>query len=96
MFSIIEAIILAWLLAIILTVTGAISEGEYIAISHYDNQDNAGHVSFTPLVEAPWFRVPYPFQWGIPQLSSSAFCMIITCYIIGIVDSLYCSIYYCF
>ena len=76
LYPILLAILTAWATAAILTVTGVFS---------------AGHPSFTSmenLRNAPWFRVPYPFQWGIPQFGIAAFVGMLAGYIASMVESI--------
>jgi nucleobase transporter 1/2 len=40
------------------------------------------------LRNAPWFRVPYPFQWGIPQFGIAAFVGMLAGYIASMVESI--------
>jgi len=54
MFPILLAILLAWGAAWALTAAGVFPAG------------HPAHVSTQGLADAPWFRVPYPFQWGLP------------------------------
>ena len=76
LYPILLAILTAWAAAAILTVTGVFT---------------AGHPSFTSmenLKNAPWFRVPYPLQWGIPQFGIAAFVGMLAGYIASIVESI--------
>ena len=76
LYPILLAILTAWATAAILTVTGVF---------------NAGHPSFTSmenLRNTPWFRVPYPFQWGIPQFGIAAFVGMLAGYIASMVESI--------
>ncbi len=76
LYPILLAILMAWAVAAILTVTGVFT---------------AGHPSFTSLENlrnAPWFRVPYPLQWGIPQFGIAAFVGMLAGYIASMVESI--------
>ena len=76
LYPILLAILTAWTAAAILTVTGVFT---------------VGHPSFTSmenLKNAPWFRVPYPLQWGIPQFGIAAFVGMLAGYIASIVESI--------
>jgi nucleobase transporter 1/2 len=76
LYPILLAILIAWISAAILTVTGVFTEG---------------HPSFTSmenLRNAPWFRVPYPLQWGIPQFGIAAFVGMLAGYIASMVESI--------
>ena len=76
LYPILLAILMAWAVAAILTITGVFT---------------AGHPSFTSLENlrnAPWFRVPYPLQWGIPQFGIAAFVGMLAGYIASMVESI--------
>ena len=76
LYPILLAILMAWATAAILTITGVFT---------------TGHPSFTSmenLRNAPWFRVPYPFQWGIPQFGIAAFVGMLAGYIASMVESI--------
>ncbi len=50
-----------------------------------------GHPSFTSmenLHNAPWFRVPMPFQWGMPQFGAAAFVGMFAGYLASMVESI--------
>ena len=76
LYPILLAILTAWAAAAILTVTGVFT---------------VGHPSFTSmenLRNAPWLRVPYPLQWGIPQFGIAAFVGMLAGYIASMVESI--------
>ncbi|XP_046640676.1 solute carrier family 23 member 1-like [Daphnia pulicaria] len=56
------SIVLVWTLCAILTVSDAFQTG---SPARTDNKINI-------LYEAPWFRFPYPCQWGLPTVSVAA------------------------
>ncbi|XP_057376803.1 solute carrier family 23 member 1-like [Daphnia carinata] len=56
------SIVLVWTLCAILTASGALELG---SPARTDNKINI-------LLEAPWFRFPYPCQWGLPTVSVAA------------------------
>ena len=52
---------------------------------------NVGHPSYTSLdsfYNAPWFRVPMPFQWGMPQFGVAAAVGMIAGYLASMVESI--------
>ncbi|NXE60720.1 S23A1 protein, partial [Calcarius ornatus] len=55
---------LSWLLCYVLTVTGVLPAAP-TAYGHLARTDSRGDV----LSQAPWFRLPYPGQWGTPTVS---------------------------
>ncbi|XP_075458682.1 solute carrier family 23 member 2-like isoform X2 [Ascaphus truei] len=63
-FPVLFGISISWLICLILTVTNAIPP----------KPENYGYfartdVKGTVLSQAPWFRFPYPGQWGLPTIS---------------------------
>ncbi|MDF1813560.1 MAG: solute carrier family 23 protein [Verrucomicrobiales bacterium] len=75
LFPILLGLIGAWLVAIIGTKAGLFPQG------------HASHVSFDAVREAPWVRVPYPFQWGIPTFSLAAVVGMLAGYIASMIES---------
>ncbi|MEE2904433.1 MAG: solute carrier family 23 protein [Myxococcota bacterium] len=76
LFPILLAIVLAWLGAAVMTYTGVFPEG------------HPAHVSTANLAAAPWFRVPYPGQWGMPQFGAAAFVGMFAGYVASMVESI--------
>ncbi len=76
LFPILLAIVIAWAAAWILTATGYFAEG------------HPGHVSTANLDAAPWFRMPYPLQWGMPSFGAAAIVGMLAGYIASIVESI--------
>ncbi|HXV62046.1 MAG TPA: solute carrier family 23 protein [Vicinamibacteria bacterium] len=75
LFPIMLAILLAWGVAGILTMTGVFPEG------------HAAHVSMDNVRSAPWIRVPYPFQWGWPVFGLAATVGMLAGYLASMVES---------
>ncbi len=75
LYPILLAIITAWGLSAILTAAGIFSEGH----PAYTNLDNVRN--------APWLRIPHPFQWGFPQFSAAAIIGMLAGYIASMVES---------
>jgi len=51
---------------------------------------HAGHpsfVSFSNVKAAAWFRLPYPFQWGLPQFGLAATVGMLSGYLASVVES---------
>ena len=63
-------------MASILTSTGTFAPG------------HPGYVSMDKVAAAPWFRVPYPFQWGMPVFRVAAFVGMLAGYIASVVESI--------
>ena len=76
LYPILMAIVGAWLVAAICTMTGMFPEG------------HPSHTSMANLEAAPWFRVPYPFQWGVPQFGLAAFVGMFAGYLASMVESI--------
>ena len=76
LFPIMLAILLAWSVAGIATMLGLFAEGD------------AAIVNLDPVVAAPWFRVPYPFQWGWPVFGAAAAIGMLAGYLASMVESI--------
>jgi len=76
LYPILLAIVTAWVVSGIFTVLGIFPEG------------HPSHTSLENLSNAPWFRIPYPFQWGLPQFGVAAIVGIFAGYIASIVESI--------
>ncbi|CAM9989407.1 unnamed protein product [Bubo scandiacus] len=63
-FPVLLGLSLSWLLCYILTVTDVLP-ADPTAYGHLARTDTRGDV----LSQAPWFRLPYPGQWGVPTVS---------------------------
>ncbi|NOZ75998.1 MAG: xanthine permease [FCB group bacterium] len=76
LYPILLAIITAWLIAAIFSGLGVFPKGH----PSYTSLDN--------LKNTPWFRIPYPFQWGFPKFGMAAFVGMLAGYIASIVESI--------
>uniref|UniRef100_A0A8B9DNP1 Solute carrier family 23 member 1 n=1 Tax=Anser cygnoides TaxID=8845 RepID=A0A8B9DNP1_ANSCY len=83
LFPIILAIMVVWLLCYLLTRTGVFpsSPEEY---GYKARTDARGEI----LSVAPWFRVPYPCQWGLPTVTSAAVLGMFSATLAGIIESI--------
>uniref|UniRef100_A0A663MTH0 Solute carrier family 23 member 1 n=2 Tax=Athene cunicularia TaxID=194338 RepID=A0A663MTH0_ATHCN len=63
-FPVLLGLSLSWLLCYVLTVTDVLP-ADPTAYGHLARTDTRGDV----LSQAPWFRLPYPGQWGVPTVS---------------------------
>ena len=77
LFPVLLAMGIAWLVAAILTAAGV-----------YETQADIGYVDLTAMNEAPVFRVPTPFQWGMPTFGAAAIVAMFAGVIAGIVESI--------
>jgi len=75
LFPILLGILIAWGAA------GALTAGGVFGAGH------PAHVSLEKVAEAPWFRLPYPFQWGAPQFSAAAAVGMLAGYLASMVES---------
>ncbi|OBS72493.1 hypothetical protein A6R68_12931 [Neotoma lepida] len=83
MFPIILAILVSWLLCFIFTVTDVFPS----------NSTNYGYYARTDarkgvLLVAPWFKVPYPFQWGMPTVSAAGVIGMLSAVVASIIESI--------
>ncbi|GAB0176626.1 solute carrier family 23 member 1 [Grus japonensis] len=63
-FPVLLGLSLSWLLCYVLTVTDVLPT-DPTTYGHLARTDTRGDV----LSQAPWFRLPYPGQWGVPTVS---------------------------
>ncbi len=80
LFPILLGISLAWLVAWLGTAAGWFGTADAIP------RDPA-YVSMENLAAAPWFRVPYPLQWGLPQFGMVATVGMLAGFLASIVES---------
>lgn len=76
LFPILLAIFGAWGVAAVLTWAGVYGVG------------HPGYVDAKVLAAAPWFRVPYPFQWGTPVFVLPAIVGMLAGYVASVVESI--------
>ncbi len=76
MYPILLAILVAWGVAALLTYTGTFGPG------------HPAHVSTDKVGQAPWFRVPMPFQWGMPKFGVAAAVGMFAGYLASMVESI--------
>ncbi len=75
LFPILLGILLAWSVAWGLTTVGVFGTG------------HPGHVSLDAVRIAPWFRLPLPFQWGLPVFGAAAIVGMLAGYVASMVES---------
>ena len=76
LYPILLAIVVAWAVSAVFTTLGIFPEG------------HPSHTSLDNLKNAPWFRIPYPFQWGFPQFGVAAIVGMMAGYIASMVESI--------
>ncbi|KAM6168226.1 solute carrier family 23 member 1-like [Erethizon dorsatum] len=81
-FPVLLALCLSWLLCFVLTVTNVLPSVP-TAPGYMARTDSRGSI----LSQAPWFRFPYPGQWGLPTVSLAGVFGIIAGVISSMVES---------
>ncbi|XP_071656737.1 solute carrier family 23 member 1-like isoform X2 [Patagioenas fasciata] len=81
-FPVLLGLSLSWLLCYVLTVTD-ILPADPTTYGHLARTDTRGDV----LSRAPWFRLPYPGQWGVPTVSLAGIFGILAGVISSMVES---------
>uniref|UniRef100_A0A8C4M7L5 Solute carrier family 23 member 2 n=1 Tax=Equus asinus TaxID=9793 RepID=A0A8C4M7L5_EQUAS len=82
-FPVLLALCISWLLCFVLTVTNALPAAP-TAYGYQARTDTKANV----LSQAPWFRFPYPGQWGLPTISPAGVFGITAGVISSIVESI--------
>ncbi|XP_009675872.1 solute carrier family 23 member 1 [Struthio camelus] len=82
-FPVLLGLSLSWLLCYVLTVTDVLP-ADPAGYGHLARTDTRGDV----LSQAPWFRFPYPGQWGVPTVSLAGIFGIIAGVISSMLESL--------
>ncbi|XP_055335599.1 solute carrier family 23 member 2-like isoform X2 [Paramacrobiotus metropolitanus] len=82
LFPVLMTVVIAWSLCAILTAAGALPDDPK-AYGYSARTD----IKLDTLSQTPWFRFPYPFQWGWPTFSLSGLSMI-SGVLAGIVESI--------
>ncbi|XP_056275404.1 solute carrier family 23 member 2 isoform X2 [Pseudoliparis swirei] len=83
MFPIIMAILVAWLLCFIFTVTDVFPP-EVDKYGYYARTDSRRGI----IAAAPWFRIPYPFQWGVPTVTLAGVIGMMSAVVASIIESI--------
>ncbi|OCT86650.1 solute carrier family 23 member 2 [Xenopus laevis] len=83
MFPIITAILVSWLLCFIFTVTDVFPPDSSKYGFHARTDARQGI-----LAVAPWFKVPYPFQWGLPTVSAAGVIGMLSAVVASIIESI--------
>ncbi|KAK1787022.1 hypothetical protein P4O66_017398 [Electrophorus voltai] len=83
MFPIIMAILVSWFLCFIFTVTDVFppERGKYGFYARTDARQGI-------LAAAPWFKVPYPFQWGLPTVTAAGVIGMMSAVVASIIESI--------
>ncbi|KAG8579258.1 hypothetical protein GDO81_010778 [Engystomops pustulosus] len=83
MFPIIMAIMIAWLLCYILTLTN-VFPSDSKAYGYNARTDARGEI----MSSSPWFRFPYPCQWGLPTITVAGVLGMFSATLAGIIESM--------
>ncbi|KAA8592680.1 hypothetical protein FQN60_018135 [Etheostoma spectabile] len=83
MFPIIMAILVSWLLCFIFTVTDVFPP-EVDKYGYYARTDARKGI----LAAAPWFKIPYPFQWGFPTVTAAGVIGMMSAVVASIIESI--------
>ncbi|XP_006866196.1 PREDICTED: solute carrier family 23 member 1 isoform X2 [Chrysochloris asiatica] len=83
MFPIVLAIMTVWLLCYILTLTDVLPTDPK-AYGYQARTDARGDI----MAIAPWIRVPYPCQWGLPTVTAAAVLGMFSATLAGIIESI--------
>ncbi|XP_061105331.1 solute carrier family 23 member 1 [Conger conger] len=83
MFPIIIAIMVVWLLCYVLTLTDLLPR-DPSQYGHKARTDARGEI----MSLAPWFRLPYPCQWGLPTVTVAGVLGMFSATLSGIVESI--------
>ncbi|XP_022625107.1 solute carrier family 23 member 1 [Seriola dumerili] len=83
MFPIILAIMLVWLVCYVLTLTDLLPS-DPDRYGHKARTDARGDI----MTSSPWFRVPYPCQWGLPVVTVAGVLGMLSATLAGIVESI--------
>ncbi len=88
LFPILLAILLAWGTAAALTGAGVFGPEVLDEAGKVVTPAHPAYVSTAQLEVAPWFRFPYPFQWGIPTFGAAAIIGMLAGYMASMVESI--------
>ncbi|XP_040831461.1 solute carrier family 23 member 1 isoform X1 [Ochotona curzoniae] len=83
MFPIVLAIMTVWLLCYILTLTNVLP-ADSSAYGFQARTDARGDI----MAIAPWIRIPYPCQWGLPTVTVAAVLGMFSATLAGIIESI--------
>ncbi|KAM9105118.1 solute carrier family 23 member 1 isoform 2-T2 [Megaptera novaeangliae] len=83
MFPIVLAIMTVWLLCYILTLTDVLPS-DPTAYGFQARTDARGDI----VAIAPWIRIPYPCQWGLPTVTAAAVLGMFSATLAGIIESI--------
>ncbi|MBU0678944.1 MAG: hypothetical protein KJ626_12605 [Verrucomicrobia bacterium] len=71
LFPIMLGILIAWLVAWALSAAGVFA-GPSVSAAGEAIAAHPSYVNISKIQSAPWLRIPYPFQWGMPVFGAAA------------------------
>nr|XP_031304988.1 solute carrier family 23 member 1 isoform X4 [Camelus dromedarius] len=83
MFPIVMAIMTVWLLCYVLTLTDVLPS-DPTAYGFQARTDARGDI----MAIAPWIRIPYPCQWGLPTVTAAAVLGMFSATLAGVIESI--------
>ncbi|XP_072289835.1 solute carrier family 23 member 2 [Eucyclogobius newberryi] len=83
MFPIIMAILVSWFMCFIFTVTDVFppTKDKYGFYARTDARQGI-------VAAAPWFKIPYPFQWGVPTVTAAGVIGMMSAVVASIIESI--------
>ena len=87
LFPIMLAILIAWGVAALCTALGVFSGAEVTEAGEVVKAAHPAYVNTATLANAPWIRIPLPFQWGWPQFGLAAAVGMFAGYVASMVES---------
>ncbi|CAB1319927.1 unnamed protein product [Coregonus sp. 'balchen'] len=81
--AIIMAILVSWLICFIFTITNVFPP-EKDKYGYYARTDARQGI----LAAAPWFKIPYPFQWGVPTVTAAGVIGMFSAVVASIIESI--------
>lgn len=88
LFPILMAIVIAWGSAALCTYLGIFNGPVLDAAGKVLEPAHPAFVSTVQLEAAPWIRMPFPFQWGMPQFGAAAVVGMLAGYVASAVESI--------
>jgi nucleobase transporter 1/2 len=89
LYPILLALLLAWGVAVVMTMLGVFHGQEVDAVTgEVIKAAHPSHVSTANIANAPWVRIPTPFQWGWPQFTLAGFVGMFAGYLASMVESI--------
>ena len=88
LYPILLAILVAWAVATVCTGMGLFPGAVVDEAGVVLQPAHPSHTSLANLDAAPWFRLPTPFQWGMPQFGAAAIIGMLAGYIASMVESI--------